>query len=274
MAVAISLAAEPVFHLGSLTVTNSMLTAVALSLLLTIAALFIRVSLRKVPGTGQNIFEAVYGFLVGTAENVTGNRAVAKDLFPFLATAFLFIIISNWSGLIPGVGSIGYEAVHHGEHVLIPLVRAPTSDLNTVIGLALCSVIYVQYLAVKYRGTRNYLGTFFNFSSPIYFMVGVLELLSEILRVISYSFRLFGNVFAGEVLIAILLFLTATLAPLVPILPLPFYFLELFVGAIQAIVFCFLTIVFAGIATASHGEHADHPEGEHALAALKPAVSK
>ncbi|HSI21301.1 MAG TPA: F0F1 ATP synthase subunit A [Verrucomicrobiae bacterium] len=266
MSVLISIAAEPVFHLGHLTVTNSMLTAAGVSLFLVIVALLVRLSLRKIPKTGQSIFELIYGFLVDSAESVTGNRNVARDLFPFVVTAFIFIVASNWFGLIPGVGSIGVHALHHGEEVLVPIVRAPTSDLNTVLALALCSVLYVQYLAIKYRGVKSYVGTFINFSSPINFFVGILELLSEILRVISYSFRLFGNVFAGEVLIAILLFLTATLAPILPILPLPFYALELFVGAVQGIVFCFLTIVFAGIATADHGGHGD----SHA----EPAVSK
>ncbi len=266
MAVNISLAAEPIFHLGSLAVTNAMFTALVVTALLLVLGLVIRLGFRKIPRTGQSIFEMIYLFLVDTAESVTGNRDVARDLFPLLVTAFVFITLSNWLGLVPGVGSIGVHEMLHGEATIVPIVRAPTSDLNTTIALALCSVVYVQYLAIKYRGAKKYLGTFFNFSSPIYFMVGLLELLSEILRVISYSFRLFGNVFAGEVLIAILLFLTATLAPILPVLPLPFYGLEMFVGVVQAIVFCFLTIVFAGIATADHGDHGD--------AHAKAAVSK
>ncbi len=269
MPVVISLAAEPVFHLGTLAVTNSMLTAVGISLLCLIFGIFVRLALRQIPKTGQSIFEFIYDFLVDAAEKVTGKREVARDLFPFIVTAFLFIVLSNWFGLIPGVGSI---VVNHGVGP-VPIVRAPTSDLNMVIALALCSVIYVQYLAIKYRGIKSYLGTFFNFSSPIYFMVGILELLSELMRVISYSFRLFGNVFAGEVLIAILLYLTSTLAPILPVLPLPFYFLEMFVGVVQAIVFCFLTIVFTGIAVASHDE-AGHAHDEPALDPAKMAVSK
>jgi F-type H+-transporting ATPase subunit a len=262
----ISLAAEPVFHIANLAITNSMLTAVAISVVLIVLALLIRIGMRKVPKTGQSVFEMIYTFLLDTAESVTGNRKVAVDLFPFLVTAFVFIAFSNWFGLIPGVSSIGHREVLNGVSQIVPVVRAPTSDLNMVIALALCSTIFVQYLAIKYRGFKAYLGTFFNFSSPVYFMVGILELLSELLRVISYSFRLFGNVFAGEVLIAILLFLTATLAPILPILPLPFYALELFVGMVQAIVFCFLTIVFAGIATADHGDHGN--------AHAEPALSK
>jgi len=259
MAADISIAAEPVFHLGTLTVTNSMLTAAILTVSLVILALFIRRALKPVPGTGQNIFELIYTGFIDISEKVTGNRAVARDLFPFIITAFLFIVLSNWSGLLPIMGSIG---IHEGDK-LVPLFRAPTSDLNTVIALALCSVAYVQYLGVKHRGAKNYLHTFFNFSSPIYFFVGILELIAEFTRIISYSFRLFGNVFAGEVLISVILYLTMTLAPFLPILPLPFYFLEIFVGVIQGLVFSFLTIVFAGIATADHGD--SHAE---------PAVSK
>jgi F-type H+-transporting ATPase subunit a len=267
MPVSISLAAEPVFHLGTLAVTNSMLTAVGVSLLLIIIGLTIRLSLQKIPRTAQGVFELIYGFLVDAAESVTGNRDVARDLFPFIVTAFIFITVSNWLGLIPGVGSIGHHEVVKGFEQFVPIVRAPTSDLNMVIALAVCSVIYVQYLAIKYRGAKKYLGTFFNFSSPIYFMVGILELLSEILRILSYSFRLFGNVFAGEVLIAILLFLTSTLLPIIPIIPLPFYGLEMFVGIVQAIVFCFLTIIFAGLATADHPESHDPEPAKVAVSA-------
>jgi F-type H+-transporting ATPase subunit a len=256
MAAEISLAAEPILHLGSLTVTNSMFTAVLLTVVFIFIAAVLRRGLSQIPSAAQSVAEMVYDGLISTAEKVTGRRDVAKDLFPFIMTAFFFIVFSNWSGLLPGVGSILIEGSHHGKPAMVPLFRAPTADLNTVIALALCSVFYVQYLAIKYRGARDYLSTFFNFNSPIYFFVGLIEFVSEWTRIISYSFRLFGNVFAGEVLIATIVLLTATLAPIIPIIPLPFYFLELFVGIIQALVFCFLTIVFAGIATASHGEHA------------------
>ncbi len=263
MAADISIAAEPVLHLGTLTVTNSMLMAVIITVILTCIAIWVRSSLRPVPKTGQNIFELIYTGFIDISEKVTGNRDVARDLFPFIISAFLFIVLSNWSGLLPVMGSI---LVHHGEHS-VPLLRAPTADLNTVIALALCTVVMVQYLGIKYRGAKGYLHTFFNFSSPIYFFVGILELIAEFTRIISYSFRLFGNVFAGEVLISVILFLTISLAPVFPILPLPFYFLEMFVGVIQGLVFCFLTIVFAGIATADHGDGHSEPHAKAAVSA-------
>jgi F-type H+-transporting ATPase subunit a len=268
MAAEISLAAEPIHHIGAFTVTNSMLTAVIISVVFIVLALVLRMRLSTIPSSGQSILEMVYDGVISITERVTGNRHVAKDLFPFVVTAFFFIVFSNWSGIMPGVGSILIEGYHHGKPALVPLFRAPTADLNTVIALALCSVIYVQYLAMKYRGVRDYFSTFFNFNSPIYFFVGIIEFVSEWTRVISYSFRLFGNVFAGEVLIATIVLLTATLAPILPFLPLPFYFLEIFVGLVQALVFCFLTIVFAGIATAAHGEHA-----QLASTAAKQAVT-
>jgi F-type H+-transporting ATPase subunit a len=248
----ISLAAEPIFQLAGVPVTNSMLTALLVSGSLVIVAVLLRLRLKQVPRAFQSTFELLYAFFVQTAERVTGNPRLARDLFPLVTTSFLFILVSNWSGLLPVMGSVGIHESHHG---LVPLLRAPTSDLNTVIALALCSVVYVQALAIKYRGIRSYLHGFFNFSSPISFFTGLIELLSEGMRIISYSFRLFGNVFAGEVLIATVLFLTMTLVPLVPVVPLPFYGLELFVGFVQALVFAFLTIVFAGIAAASHDSH-------------------
>lgn len=184
---------------------------------------------------------------------MVGRADVTRAIFPFVFAAFFFIVLSNWSGLIPGFSSITIGSV--------PLFRAPTSDLNTVIALALCSVIYVQYLGIKYRGARKYLAVFFNFQSPIYFFVGILELISELIRPISYSFRLFGNIFAGEVLLTVIIYLNSTFLPYFPIIPIPFYTLEIFVGLIQALVFCFLTIVFTAIAIGDHGE--PHLEPAH-----------
>ncbi len=258
----ISLAAEPIFSISGLTITNSAFTAVLVSFALIIIAAVLRVGLLTIPKRAQTLAEMIYDGLLGITKNVIGREDVAQELFPFIITAFFFIVISNWSGLIPG-----FSSILHGE---TPVFRAPTSDLNTVIALALCSVAYVQYLGFKYRGIKGYLSTFFNFSGPIYFAVGIIELISEIMRPISYSFRLFGNVFAGEVLLAVIIFLNSTFLPFTPIIPLPFYALELFVGVIQALVFCFLTIVFASIAISDHGE----PHAEVPLEAVAVQTSK
>jgi len=255
----ISLAAEPVFHLGNTPISNSIFTGWIIVALLVIGALVFRATLKKIPGKIQSVIEMIYSYLLTTTENVIGRKDVADNLFPFILTAFLFILVSNWSGLLPGFGSFGVKEVLEGHDTLVPLFRSPTADLNTVLAMAVASVIYVQYLGFKYLGTKKHLKKFFNFSGPIYTFVGLIELVSEFTRIISFTFRLFGNVFAGEVLISVIFYLTYTLLPYVAILPLPFFMLELFVGMIQAFVFCFLTIVFTAIAVADHGDH-DHTE--------------
>jgi len=145
----------------------------------------------------------------------------------------------------------GFETVMEGDHekkVFIPLLRAGTADINTTLALALISVIMTQVVGFKYL-KLGYLKKYFNFSNPIMFFVGLLEMVSEVAKIISFAFRLFGNIFAGEVLLAVMLFLVPLIAPM------PFYGLEIFVGFIQALVFSMLTLVFFDMATVSHDEH-------------------
>lgn len=248
MGLTISLAAEPLFHVGTLTVTNSMLTTVVVSFFLILVALAVRWQLKSQPGKTQTLLELTYGWFISTTTGIVGKAEVARDLFPFVMTLFFFILISNWLGMIPGVSAFGLR----GANGITPLFRSPTADLNTTILFALLSVGYIQYLGIKYRGLKKYLGRFFTFHSPLDFYLGLNELMSEFVRIISFSFRLFGNIFAGEVLIATMLFLTILFLPVLPVIPLPFYALELFVGILQALIFAFLTIVFAGLATADH----------------------
>jgi F-type H+-transporting ATPase subunit a len=159
-------------------------------------------------------------------------------------------LCSNWLGLFPGVSSI---VVHEGGES-VPLLRSPASDLNFTLALALIAVTFANAFGVAAVGLKARLSVFFNFKGPIDFFVGILELVSEFAKIISFSFRLFGNIFAGEVLLAIMAFLVPYLAPL------PFMFLEIFVGFIQAFIFGMLTLVFVAIAV-SHGEDFD----EHAV---------
>jgi F-type H+-transporting ATPase subunit a len=154
--------------------------------------------------------------------------------------------VSNWLGLLPGVGSIVYHTVHEGRAVTVPFLRSPASDLNFTIALALISVISVNILGVLAIGFGKHFKKFFNVSGPLQFFVGILEFVSEIAKIISFSFRLFGNVFAGEVLLTIVIFLVPYL------IPVPFFMLEVFVGFIQALVFAVLTTVFIGLATIEH----------------------
>jgi F-type H+-transporting ATPase subunit a len=245
----ISLSAENVFHIGSLPITNALLLAFLVLVFLAIIAITLRNKLKMVPGMLQNIVEVMFEGALGLMDSVLGSRKESEKYFPLVFTIFIFILISNWSGLIPGVGSV---MIGHGANA-VPLLRSPASDLNLTLALALIAVTMINVFAVSIVGLRGRASIFFNFSSPIKFFVGILELLSEFARIISFTFRLFGNVFAGEVLLAIM-------ALLVPYLvPLPFMFLEVFVGFIQAFIFGMLTLVFVALAITPHeGEEAGH----------------
>lgn len=247
MALNISVSAEPLFQLGPLTVTNSLLTSwVIVALLIIFAFCFSRKPLRDKPQkySLQNILEMFIGIVYSFFCQVTGEKK-AKRFFPLVATFFIFILLSNWFGLLPGVGSTGIWEQHQGEKVLVPLFRAPTADINTTLALAIISMFMVQFYGLNTLGSK-YLRKFFNFSSPILFSVGILELIGEFTKIISFAFRLFGNIFAGEVLLTVMAFLLPFIAPI------PFLGLEVFIGLIQASVFTMLTLVFLQIATSEN----------------------
>ena len=216
----ISLAAEPIFKIGQFVVTNSLLTAWISVALISVFAVLLNRKMKMVPGRFQAAVENVTEMLYSTCEQVLGDHAVTRKLFPFLASLFVFIVINNLLGLLPGVGTIGVYQIHHGHEVLVPFFRAANADLNMTLALGLISAITTQFLGFSTLGFKEYAGKFFNFKGPIDFFVGILELVSEFARVISFAFRLFGNVFAGEV---ILMVITA----LVPVfVAVPFYFME------------------------------------------------
>lgn len=251
----VSLAPEYLFSLFGLKISNTILTAWLVMVILVVVAIFIRTTLKQVPGKFQSVIELVYLYFLDSSEKVLGRRDVAKEIFPYVMTLFLFILVCNWTELLPGNHTFGLNVLDsHGEHELVSFLRPPSTDLNLVMAMALVSVGYVQYIGLKFGGT-GYLKKFFNFSSPVMFFVGLLELFSEIARVVSFTFRLFGNIFAGMVLLGVMFYLTLELLPFFPILPLPFYILEILVGAIQAFVFSFLVIVLSSVAVAGHGEH-------------------
>ncbi len=249
----VSLAAEPLFTLGSLPVTNAVLVGVVVFVGLVIAAVLLRPKITSgVPGGLVNLMEMIFETLLTTIESITNSRKKAEEFFPLIATFFLFILFSNWTGLLPGLGSFGIYKLIHGEVELVPFLRAPSADLNFTIALSLLSVFAAQWYGMKHLGFFGHWGKFFvpPWKSPylIGTFVGILELVSEFAKVISFSFRLFGNVFAGE----ILLMVVGSLAPMGGTLP--FLVLEIFVGVVQALVFALLTTVFLTIATMSHGE--------------------
>lgn len=238
MDVHISLAAEPIFYLGPLSFTNSMLVSWLVTLGLLLFAAVATKKIKIIPQGAQNLAEMILDGLLSFFEGVVGEHA--REFFPLVTTFFLFIILGNWSGLLPGVGTIGFYLHEHGKEVFVPLLRGATADLNTTFALALVSVFAIHFYALKHLGTRTYVIS--RFVNPI----GILELMADVAKVLSFSFRLFGNVFAGEVLLAVI----ATLMPLFA--PLPFLGLEVFVGMIQALVFTMLTIIFLNTAVATH----------------------
>ena len=217
--------------------------------LLAVISVILRRKLAMVPGMLQNAAEIVFEGALSMMDSVLGSRKASERYLPIVFTIFLFVLFSNWLGLVPGVSSItigrGVDAV--------PILRSPASDLNFTLALALIAVTMVNIFAISAMGLKHRLSIFFDFRSPLKFFVGILELVSEFAKIISFTFRLFGNVFAGEVLLAIMAFLVPYLVPL------PFMFLELFFGFIQAFIFGMLTLVFVALAVTPHeGEDAGH----------------
>jgi F-type H+-transporting ATPase subunit a len=264
----ISISAEPLFHIGGLAITNSILTSVIVTgLILTFAVVtnrsLITAGQHKKVSTLQNMAEFLVEWLYGLIQSVTNSHSKTRLFLPLIISYFVFILCNNWFGLIPGVGTIGFkektevaetvkspessESPAHSAEVFIPYFRAGTADLNTTIALALITAISAQYWGIRYLHL-NYFKKFFNFKSVMGFFVGILELVSEFSKILSYSFRLFGNIFAGEVLLIVM-------GALVPLgIPMVFYGLEIFVGAIQALVFSLLSIIFYQVATIGHDE--------------------
>jgi F-type H+-transporting ATPase subunit a len=291
-------------------VSNSLLTTWIVMLLIVIPTILATRKMELIPTGPQNFFEAIVEAIDSLVRDVAGERG--RQFFPIVATIFIFVLVSNWLGLVPGVGPVGiivpdekhpipqgYAVVdlprpvaellgsveHHSEGqeaTLIPLLRSPSADLNTTLALAIVSVVMTQVFGMMALGILRYWTRFFNFGNLFNFVlaligvkprkhmlgylfwggldafVGALEFVSELAKFISFSFRLFGNIFAGEVVLIIMAFLFAQ------ILPLPFYLLEVFVGFIQAFVFAILTLVFMTIATAPHG--GGHSDESHAHA--------
>jgi len=260
----ISLVAEEVFRVGNFPVTNSLFTMWVGILLFSLMVIGGTRKLTLVPRGFQIVLEGLYSFFLNLCESVLGEKKLAERAMPFIITIFLFVFVGNIFEVIPGVGSIGFfketspetsefvarAASGPGEEPhskkFIPLFRPGSADLNTTVALALISVITVQAVGIKTLG-MGYLKRFFNFTNPINFFVGILELISEFAKIISFSFRLFGNIFAGEVLLAVMLMLVPYFVPI------PFYGLELFVAIVQAFVFAMLTLVFIKLAMIPHG---------------------
>jgi F-type H+-transporting ATPase subunit a len=241
----ISLKAQEIFSIGNFGVTNSFFLTLVVCVVLIGFSFLMRKKIKEIPGKLQNIVEIAIEGLLNLMESTLGSKQNAEKYFPLVATIFLFILVSNLFGLLPGVGSAWIE---HGGHE-VPLFRSPAADLNFTLAFAVISVVLTNVIGMTATGVFNHLGKYINFKGPIDFFVGILEIVSEIAKIISLTFRLFGNVFAGEVLLTIVSFLVPYF------IPLPFMFLEIFVGAIQAFIFAMITLISISLFTAEGGHH-------------------
>jgi len=248
--------AEPILHIGSFPITNSLLNSWLVILILLILALAIKSRIRQIPRGIQNALEAVFEMFLGVFDPITGSRERSYKFLPFILCFFFFILISNWMGLLPGVGSVGQVVAEHGEKVFVPYFRGGTADLNTTLALAIFGVVASHIFGIMALGGWYYLNKFINLKAlfeipkkflkdptiiivnPIKVFVGVIEIVGEAAKVASLSLRLFGNIFAGEVLLASM---SAILAFGIPI---PFIFLEIIIGLVQALIFSILILAY------------------------------
>ena len=240
----VSIKAEQLTQLMGVPITNTLLMSWVVVLLIVTLAFLTSRGLKLVPGKFQIVMETMIGKAHKFVESSLESRKLADRFTPFLIALFLFILVGNWLEFIPGVESIVYYT-KGGE--VVPLLRAMNTDLNIPLALAIIAFITIEVTGVMVLGLWKYIGKFLNFHSPIGLFVGLLELLSEMIRLISFSFRLFGNIFAGSVLVMIITFL----APYA--IPAPFMLFEVFVGLIQAAVFALLTLFFIKLAVMETG---------------------
>jgi F-type H+-transporting ATPase subunit a len=251
------------FRIGPFPVTNTLIAS-WISMIIVIA-LFVGATRKMtiIPKGLQNFVEWAAGLLQDFCNDVAGEKW-GRTFFPFIATIFFFVLFANWASIIPGIESLGTPEpgthpvlgiflVGNDSNKLVPWFRPASTDLNFTLALAIISVVVTQVYGFRTLGFGQHMGKYLTFRDPISFIVGILEIVAEFARIISFSFRLFGNVFAGDVLLLVL----GTLVPFIG--PTVFYPLELFVGFIQAFVFAALTLVFLSLAVTGHDE-------EHAAA--------
>lgn len=236
--ITISLHPESIGMIGHLNITNSFLTAIIVIYFLVFLLIVFTIASEKDNFFASAIYYIFKQFIL-LLDQFTQNRALTLQFFPLIATLFIFILTSNLFELLPGFSGAIY---HMGAGERIPLLRSPSSDLSTTLALAIISVGATQYYSYKALGLSGLFKRFINIKGPIELILGMFDLLSELIKVVSFSFRLFGNLFAGEVILLV----SAVFAPL--FVPLPFMFLELFVGIIQAFIFALLTVTFILIA--------------------------
>jgi F-type H+-transporting ATPase subunit a len=266
-----TLFAEPVFHVQNFSITNALFTSWIVVIFIVVMSFVLRRKLKEIPTGIQNVFEVIIEGALSLCDQVTNNRKLSMKIFPIAISVFFFVLVNNWFGILP-LG--GFGLIEKGEHGLafIPFLRGGTADINTTIALAIMAVVGANIFGVFSIGLWKTFNKYVNLKvigqiskkirkdptiilvAPITFFVGLIEIIGEFAKVASLAFRLFGNVFAGEVLLV-------SMAALVGyVVPIPFLFLEILVGVIQALIFSILLVVYFTIASTDHDEH---EEGEH-----------
>lgn len=234
----IALKAEQIGELWGIPITNTLITSWVVVTLLTVIGVLVGMRTRIIPGKVQTLFEMAFEFVMSYVEETLGSRTLAKRFFPLLMTIFLFIFFANVIEFTPGIGSVGF---FHGNG-FTPLLRSVNTDLNVTLALAIISFAVIEISGIVVIGFLKYMGRFVTVKSALGFFIGIIELFSEIARLVSFSFRLFGNIFAGEVLILVIIFFVPY------VVPVPLMLFEVFVGFIQAAIFSLLTLFFIKIA--------------------------
>jgi F-type H+-transporting ATPase subunit a len=275
----VSLKPEPIICLGGtktgpascspetfFIVSNSTIATITFFIIITLVFILGSRKASLIPGRFQGGIEMLLEMIYNLVES-SSNRRVARVIFPLICSYFIWILFSNWLSLLPGVGSIGqvYNIVEEGKTVkeLVPLFRAPNADLNMTFSIALLTVILVQVAAIISHGVGGWLKEFVPTRSVLDILLTPIEIIGQFSRILSLAFRLFGNVFAGEVLLAVILKIAAPAFII-------FLGLEVFVGLIQALVFALLSLVYLSLVTeGGHGEehHGEEHHGETAHAA-------
>jgi F-type H+-transporting ATPase subunit a len=247
------------FHVGGFTITNSMLygwlsALIIITLLITVAR---KITVRP-KGNVIQLIEAGADFIAGLVEGAFDDRKRGRKYVPFFVTVFFFILLNNWFGLIPGVG----EAIHRGDN---PFLRPFTADLNGTLAIGIVTMVFVYTASIRESGGfGKYFRHFFigNPLNPLYLIIGLLEVLTDLTRVFSLSLRLFLNVTIGEIVIAVFSYLGHVVAPLTA---LPFTLVELFIGALQAYIFTVLSLMYLAIAVNHSHDHGEEDADEHLL---------
>ncbi|HET8575359.1 MAG TPA: F0F1 ATP synthase subunit A [Candidatus Paceibacterota bacterium] len=252
----ISLRPEQLGTLFGFPITNTLLTTWLVVIVLLVFAFVMRGKIALIPGKVQTFLELAFLWVLDFMAETLESEQLARKFFPLIMTLFVFILFANYSELIPGIGSLTFGTGAEKMELFHPV----STDLNFTLALTLVSVIITEIVGVTVMGVLKYGSKFVNLSSVLGFLIGIIELISEIARLISFSFRLFGNMFAGDVLILVATFFIPYF------LPVPIFLFEFFIGLIQAAIFALLTLLFIKLAMTDPHEHESEPKNAKANA--------